>query len=419
MNAVLYPLAALIAWTAAAYKLPAALRRPRDPNLVALVVALGVLGIVFTVSTPAVWSGIDRAAGWPNLSFLLSQACVMIWTVIVQILMVLWAYPPADARPKVRIRILIASATVAVMVTLFLLAPIQPEDSTDFAARFAGVPYISAYLCVYVLAFAWMQGEIVYLCLRTIRVGGRVWLRRGLRATAAGAVLGLVYCLVRASDVIFAVTGLADPVRWEDVARLAVGIGVVLPPIGWTMPSWGPRLGRVRAWAANVRIYRQLYPLWSVMYITFADKDLDPPQGLAARITLRDLSDWALPRRLALIWDCTLELQPYRDPGLERSTAGPGGHPDRRELGRRAAVEAEILLAALAAYRRNPGQGGPPPAAPAAVRPDEEAGRGHLSGELDWLVAVSQAVRRQDRILGTAHRRTAPDRVTTSEGRHP
>jgi hypothetical protein len=34
MNAVLYPLAALVAWIAAAYKLPTAIRRPREPNVV-------------------------------------------------------------------------------------------------------------------------------------------------------------------------------------------------------------------------------------------------------------------------------------------------------------------------------------------------------------------------------------------------
>lgn len=400
MNAVLYPLAALVAWAAAVYKLPAAIRRPRDPNLIALVAALAVLGMIFTISTPALWVRIDRGAGWPNLSFLLSQGCVMIWTVIIQILMVLWAYPPPVARRKVRIRLLIAAGTIAVMVTVFLLAPILPEDSTDFAARFAGVPYISAYLCVYILAFAWMQSEIVYLCLRTSRVGGRIWLRRGLRTTAGGAVLGLVYCAVRASDVIAATTGLANPVRWEDLARLAVGVGVLLPPIGWTMPSWGPQLSRARAYLANVRSYWGLYPLWSVMRSTFADKDLDPPQGLAARVALRDVSDWRLPRRLAFIWDCTLELRPYRDADLDRAVAGTAG------LRQRAAAEADSLLAALTAYRQHERPDGPSAlAAPAAVPSREAGGREQLSSELDWLVAVARAVRRHSGLIPEPARR--------------
>jgi Family of unknown function (DUF6545) len=412
MNAVLYPLAALIAWSAAAYKFPSAIRRSREPNVLPLTVALAVLGIVFTISTPKVWAEIDHVAGWPNLSFLLSQVCVMIWTVIVQVLMLLWAYPPLDARRKVRIRLLIATGTVVVMATLFLLAPIQPEDSTDFAARFAGVPIISAYLCVYILAFAWMQGEIVYLCLRTIQVGGRIWLRRGLRTTAAGAVLGLVYCLVRASDVIFASTGLADPVRWEDIARLAVGIGVVLPPIGWTMPSWGPRLSGARLWAADVRNYWRLYPLWFIMHSTFADKDLDPPQGLATRIALRDLRDWRLPRRLALIWDCMLELQPYRDPGLERSMAELERRSDRRQLSRRATAEAEILLDALARYRQHLREGEPPVPTVAAATPSHESVDGeHLSTELGWLVAVSRAVRRHPARMHGTERAAEPSRA--------
>lgn len=385
MNAVLYPLAALVAFGAALYKLPAAARRHRDPDLVTLTAALFVLGLVFLVSTPAVWTRIDDAAGQPNLSVLLSQSCVMIWTVIVQVLMVQWAYPPGTVRARITVRVAVAAVTVAVMVTLFFLAPPLPEDNTNFAALYAGRPYITAYLCVYIAAFGWMQGEIVYLCLRTIKVGGRAWLRRGLRATAAGAMLGLVYCLVRVSDVVAATTGAGDPTRWENVARLAVGIGVLLPPIGWTMPSWGPRLTVTRGWAANIAAYWRLYPLWSLLHAAFPDKDLDAPRGLTARIAFRDLRAWRIPRRLALIWDCMLELRPYRDPGLEQSAAPLG-----------ADGEAEVLLAALDAYRqsRERQPAGTSPDLAAAAPPDEAA-REQLSGELGWLVAVSQAVSRR------------------------
>jgi hypothetical protein len=408
VNAVLYPLAAVVAWAAAAYRLPSAVRRPRDPEVITLTAALCVLGTVFAVSTPAVWTRIDQAAGWPNLSVLLSQGCVMIWTVTVQVMMVLWAYPPDRARAKVRTRLLIAAATIAAMTALFALAPVLPEDSTDFAARFAGRPYITAYLCVYIVAFGWMQGEIVYLCLRTIQVGGRAWLRRGLRLNAAGAILGLVYCLVRTSDVVTATTGIANPVRWEDVARLAVGIGVLLPPIGWTMPSWGPQLTGPRGWAVNAWAYWQLYPLWSVLRGTFADKDLDPapPRGLAARVAVRDLR-WRMTRRLALIWDGTLELRPYRDPALEpaRRASAAGG---RRGTRQRADAEAESLLAALDAYRQSQQQDGAAQPDRAAGTPPGDSAREQLASELGWLIAVSRAVsRRRGRTPRTA-RETDP-----------
>lgn len=410
MNAVLYPLAAIVAWSAAVYKLPGAIRRPRDPHVITLTAALSVLGLIFAISTPPIWTWIDRVAGWPNLSFLLSQGCVMIWTVTVQILMVLWAYPPAKARSKIRTRLLIAAATITTMITLFSLAPVLPEDSTDFAARFAGRPYIAAYLCVYIVTFAWMQGEIAYLCLRTVQVGGRVWLRRGLRATAIGAMLGLVYCLVRASDVVAATTGIANPERWEDVARLAVSVGVVLPPIGWTMPSWGPRLTEAREWATNVNTYRRLYPLWSVLHDTFAAKDLDPPQGLAARVAFRDLKDWRVPRRLALIWDCMLELQPYHDPELEKAAARLRTADSKHQgIDHRAAVEAEVLLAALSTYRQSQLQAGTAPA-PATVQPREDAAREQLSSELDWLIAVARAIKRHPAQVTESMRKTEPSR---------
>jgi hypothetical protein len=316
--------------------------------------------------------------------------------------------PSAKAREKIRKRLVIATTSMAVMVVLFLLAPVQAEDSTSFAARYAGVPLISAYLCVYILAFAWMQGEVVYLCLRTIRIGGRVWLRRGLRATAGGAVLGLVYCVVRASDVVAATTGMGNPVRWEDIARLAVGIGVLLPPIGWTMPSWGPRFTAIWAWAEDAWVYWRIYPLWSLLYGTFAAKDLDPLQGLSARIALRDLREWRLPRRLVLIWDSMLELRPYRDPELEQAAAD-GGDGTRRALDQRAAAEAAIVLAALAAYHRNQRQSGALPlgGTGTAASPGTATSQ-QLSGELDWLIALARALKRHPREVVEVTRMAQP-----------
>jgi hypothetical protein len=137
--------------------------------------------------------------------------------------------------------------------------------------------------------------------------------------------------------------------------------------------------------------YWHLYPLWSVLSAAFPDKDLDPPKGLAARIALRDLRDWRLPRRLVLIWDCMLELQPYRNPGEERSVTGlDGRRSGRRARSERATGEAEILLAALAVCQ----QDGAPASAVPAVGSSLEITDGHLSSELRQLVALSRAIRR-------------------------
>jgi hypothetical protein len=67
MNVVLYPPGARTVWGATACKLSAAARRPPEPNSVRFAPALGVLGIVFTISIPTVWSNLYPSGELLNL----------------------------------------------------------------------------------------------------------------------------------------------------------------------------------------------------------------------------------------------------------------------------------------------------------------------------------------------------------------
>jgi len=387
VNSVLYPIAAVVAWAAAGYKLRDLIRNPREPALIALSGAFVALAVTFTLSTPVVWVAVDRWAGFPNLVTLLSQGCVMVFAATVQVLLLFWSYPPERAWPKARRRLIAAGIVVTLMVGLFLSAPRTEERPTDFVARYAGEPHIAAYLLIYIAAFAVVQTELTVLCLRYARAGGRPWLRRGLRITAAGAVLGLVYCVARLADVIGAPMGL-DPMRWEVVARLSAGLGVLLPPIGWTIPSWGPRLSAVGGWFGRYRAYRRLYPLWAALYAATPDIALDPPaSALADRLTLRDLK-FRLYGRVIEIRDGHLALRAYLDPAVAEAARREGEAAGLDDERLRALVVAAQLRAALDAKAR-----GATPAEPV----DEPLGRpggADLSDEIASLVRTSVAFAR-------------------------
>lgn len=296
MDSLLYPLCAVLAWLAAFYQL-LRLRQRRDAPLITLCVAFILLAAAFTISTPVVWLHLDRLAGYPNLSALLSQGCVLLFAASLQVLLLLWLHSRDDAWSRLRPRSLILGVVLAVMLVLFLLAPTTRENSVNFAASNAGDSFYAAYLLLYVIVFAIMQIEVIRLCLRYARICPRPWLRRGLRTTTVGAMFGLVYCAARIADVGAALAGL-DPLKWEVLPRLGAGGGEVLYLIGWTMPAWGPRLSARAAWVASYRAHCQLYPLWSALNQLTPDLALDPPASRIADILdVRDL-DFRLHRRV-------------------------------------------------------------------------------------------------------------------------
>ncbi len=383
MNGVLYPMAAVCAWLAALWLGWGAWRR-REANAGALAASMVVLALVWTVTSPAVWVAVDRLAGWPNLAQLLTHVGALSWLGVVLGVLLRWSYP-GRARRVVRAHALAGAAVVAGMGGLFAAAPDFAEDPVDFAARHAASPWVGAYLTLYAAAFAAVQVEVGVLCLRQACAGGGPWLRRGLRLTSAGTLLGLLYCATRVSDVAAAVSGV-DPTRWESVARLASSVGVLLPLVGWTMPSWGPRLSAALCWRAHARAYRRLYPLWSTLAAATPGIVLDPSG--ARRRAARDV-EWRLSRRVVEIHDALGEARARQDPSVRESAERAGRDMGLTGARLEAAVEAEVLAAALAA---------PAPAA-ASAQPgsiaEGAAGGRDLEADLAWLCALSKAVERR------------------------
>jgi len=175
MNGLLYPLAAAVAWLALAYRLARGLRHdPRDPSLYSVGAAFALLGVIFTVSTPAVWASVDHAAAIPNLALLISQGGVIAFSGTIQCIIIFWTHPRAGAWRRARLRIAWVLAVLAAMTALFTAAARQAEHPTDAAVAYASDPIYAAYLGCYIAMAALGFADIARLCLPYARAAGRV-----------------------------------------------------------------------------------------------------------------------------------------------------------------------------------------------------------------------------------------------------
>ncbi|WP_327002765.1 hypothetical protein OHA72_48015 [Dactylosporangium sp. NBC_01737] len=428
MNGLLYPLAAALAWIALAYRLVRGLRQdPRDPSLYSIAAAIALLGIIFTVSTPAVWAKIDHTVAIPNLSLLISQSCVIVFSGTIQCIIIFWTHPRPDSWRRARWRVVWVLGVLTVMVALFAAAGRQDEHPTDAAATYAQDPVYAAYLGCYIAMVALGFTDIIRLCLPYARAAGRVWLSRGLRLTAVGAGLGLLYCLVRAATLIEGQLG-TDPKRLEALVPVFAAFGAMLVIVGLTLPSFGPRLSRIAAWQVQRRAYRQLYPLWEAITVTVTEVVLDPPAS-PDRGILRDVNR-RLRRRVVEIGDGIRQLRHHMSDTVAAAAAATADAQGLTGQPRDAAARAAQILVACLAYEPERRERFDSPAVDGAVdgagRDDEprrarwdawrtalpatdrrlsapatagaqppEFGADHddFSAEVRWLVAVAKALR--------------------------
>lgn len=385
MNGLFYPLAAVVAWTALAYRLVRGLRHdPRDPALYAVCTAFALMGVIFTVSTPAVWARLDAALDVPNLALLISQSGVIAFSGTIQCLIIFWTDPRAGGWRRARWRVLWVIAVLAAMAALFTRAGRYTEHPTDAAATYAHDPAYAVYLACYVAMVALGVVDIIRLCLPYARDAGRSWLSRGLRLTAIGAGFGLLYCGIRAATLIEGRLGTDAPL--EGLVPPVAALGAMLIVAGLTLPSLGPRLSRVGSWQAQRSAYRKLRPLWTAVAVTVPEVVLDPAHDPPRRI-VRDV-DRRLRRRVVEIGDGIRQLRHYLADASDRD----------------ATAYAAALVAACEAHER----GGAPDAArrtrwtawratlPATGRRSAPFDPGHtdFADEVRWLVAVSRALHR-------------------------
>lgn len=383
-----------------AYRLPALLRHHRDPGLVALCTYFLCSGTSFLVDLDPLRLRIANALDYPNITTVMTQGAVVVLTAAQQVVLVHWSHPPEEARPRAARRIVAFGAAGAVLVALFFLLSTPTRQSRAETTLLLNMdnPRYAGYLCLYLGICAVGQVETVRLSVRYARIANRAWLRRGMWTVTAGAGLILVYCTVRYVEIAGTHLG-HDMAAWDPLSWISGSTGSLLALLGWTMPSFGPRLGGLRRWVANYRAYQRLRPLWWALYRAVPAIALTPPSSRLADLVPGRNLEYRLYRRVIEIRDAQLALRPAGGTAALQDVRHPSGTAPS------AVEEARRLAAALEARRRPrpPHQGGPP--APVTVGgPDGAAARptsppqwrGDLLTEIAWLVEVARAFRRLD-----------------------
>jgi hypothetical protein len=397
---VLFPLCAVMAWSACLYKLRDLRRDWRNPTLRALCAAIAFPALAFTLAPPWVYLRVDRVLEVANLATLGIYGCVVVHSATAQILLLLWTYPSEQVWRRARWRLLVCGLALATMITLFLLASVPEERPTDFDARYAGTPPIGAFLLVYFTAFAVGLAGIARLCWRYGRVAGRLWLRRGLRITAVGAGFALGYCGCKLVYVVGRLLG-EDLPAWNLAAPVCAAIGAPLLCVGLTIPGWGPRLSALRGGIDRYRSYRELRPLWLALCQATPEIALVPPTSAATDTLAFSDVDFRLYRRVIEIRDGWLALRPYFAPGVAATArqlaeaAGLAGNQLQ------VAVEAASLAAALHAKVDAEDKMGTTTRSEGGGEHGGHPGGADLSSEIAWLVQVARAIDRSPVVAAT------------------
>ncbi|MFI5932198.1 MAB_1171c family putative transporter [Actinoplanes sp. NPDC051494] len=354
MNDVFYPAAAAVAWAALVYRLVRGLRRdPGDPALYAICAAFGLMGLIFTVSTPVVWGALDAAAGVPNLSLLVSQGGVVAFSATIQCLIIFWTHPRREGWRRARWRVAGVAGALVLMAVLFARTAEREESRHTAAATYAHDPMYAVYLAVYIAVVTVGVVDIIRLCLAYAGRTGGSWLSRGLRTTAAGSALGLVYCGLRTGTLVAAQLD-RDPYTWEFLVPPVSALGAMLIVIGLTLPALGP-------WLSQLRAHRTLRPLWEAVRVTTPEVVLGPGSARGA--------DHRLHRRIIEIGDGLRAVRDHLGEQPGRVALAAARHAGLEGDNLRAVVYAARLRVAFAEHERERrAHGGEPDAGEAARR---------------------------------------------------
>ncbi|MGZ3145674.1 MAB_1171c family putative transporter [Lentzea chajnantorensis] len=358
--------------------------RPRTDAQRAVRLGLLALGISLIVLTPAGYAFAARVTGVPNIGRLIGHGTMLVvaWAGLA---FVAWLTAPLTARRRSRRVAWWLLAGFAVLVVLFVLAPVDVDD-VRFSTRYARTPWVLEYWVFYAACLTPAFATVVRESWRFARVTPDAVLRLGLRFVAAGGFCALAYHVHK--GLLFAAARFGLPYlsvpfvdKYFPLAANVFAFG------GATIRWWAPRIG-LTALVARVkqyRTYRWLRPLWVDLHRVSPHIALHPPRSAAVDLLPDDLG-LRLYRRVIEIRDGRVALQSYLDPEVAARARRTAEHDGVRGTDVDAHVEAAVLADAVRAASRGR-------ALTAEARVGVPGG-GDLDSDTAFLVAVARAYRR-------------------------
>lgn len=280
-------------------------------------------GVGYIVETPAVYLGIDRELGLPNVSILLNYAGFLVCATVIHIWINSW--PAIAASASIRTVAVAGTLALAVDVGLFACGRYPVEHPTDFAATYIHQAACVAFVAWDVVAFTILWGWAV-VRVRNGRVearkGNLPWLAAGLGWLQVGMAGACVCSVITVVVPIGAAAGFTPAnthllIVFESLVEAISGISACL---GFSCRLWGPAWSRY----ASARFpgtvargrFRQLDALHNL--VLAGDENYSAQTGF--RMLYRDPAT-ALAYRVCAIIEARDKLAGYRNEEREAEAA--------------------------------------------------------------------------------------------------
>ncbi|MGW1055206.1 MAB_1171c family putative transporter [Streptomyces sp. NPDC001118] len=371
---------AIASLAAFAYKLPKLRISTQSATLCALCTYFLFNAVAYLVDLEILRGWLVRAFNYPNITIIIVQASVFVLTAAQQVSIVYMILPPEKAQRAARGQIIGFGIALAVLIALFAaMHPSKVSSTQETVYLNIEDGNYALYMSYYLAICAIGRFQTVLFSFRYARTIRDFWLRLGMCCVAGGSALILVYCAVRYWQILALHTDFIDRAPWKFLFWLIADIGTLLQMFGWTVPSWGPKLGGLRSWLMNYRAYRRLGPLWRAIAQAAPEISLEPARHpMLDWIPPRSL-DYRLYRRVIEIRDGQLILARMADPiAIHRLEQA-------RRMEHEALFEAALLKTALRGAAGRPVHDG--------LLPNRRPADISLPQEIRQLTQISQAFR--------------------------
>ncbi|WP_322741082.1 MAB_1171c family putative transporter [Streptomyces hygroscopicus] len=368
----------LLLWAAVFWRVPKAVRSPRQRPLT---VAFLALAVVMTLGVEGVARTVDDTVNVAAASTLFKHLSGLVAASAVIEFIAQMAGEPEGRRAR-RIRHVLAVVTGIIMSAAFPFLP--RSDNGDFLMDTSGSFPAPVYWGVWLMYLATALGMATNLCWKQARQAPAGRLRLGLGLVGSGTAVGLLYVANQMSFVLLHFAAHRSPFSSATtilITNLLLNASLLLILTGTTLPA--EAVGSAARVLGDYRALWDLYPLWKALSEANPTVVLGTDVGRhRSLLNIRD-TRLRLYRRVIEIRDCALALQEHTPAGTEAAARGAAQEKGLSGPDAEAFVDAFRLASALNA--KNQG------ISITDTRPDSPGDMTSLSEEVRWLRMVSQA----------------------------
>ncbi|MEU1535240.1 MAB_1171c family putative transporter [Streptomyces fagopyri] len=351
---------------------------PRPAGTWAMGALLASFALAFASYAPLFENAVEAVV--PHVARLLSNSASLSAATSVLAVSFQVNLQPAEARRRIRLRLVLLAASVFGMTVLFVYEQMTHRSPQVYAL----------YLLLFISYLGFAIVDFLRQAVRQSKSTRRSSVRIGLRMAAAGCAFALVYATYKLTVLFSLGLGLhliPDHAQCSSLVTspcffsvTSPALAVLLICLGLTLPAVVYPISHTRLHRWEVRSFNALGPLWQDL--SAAMPEIVLPSGGLDEEAASD-SDFRLQRRVIEISDGILALRPYRSQLVQEAaqrTADAGTDEGA------AIIEAAVVKAALAALQV--GHLVDDVAAPSTV---DAASRKDLRADTQWLLQVTDA----------------------------